>query len=262
MSNTFVSTTGREFDDPDVVRAYVHRADYPETLYGRLLTLAAGRSRLVDIGCGPGKLARRLAPHFGEVLAVDSSAAMLALGRRLDAGANPHIRWVNATTEDAPLEAAADLVVAGASIHWMDAGRVMPKLAASLNPDGRMAIIDGDAPARAPWIEARRAVIIDWVGRLGDVWNGAGHQARVSAHEPWFEVEGRETFTARVEQTVEDLIAGEHSRATWTRARMGALADQFDAELRRALAPYAENGRVTFDVQSRMAWGRPRTSAR
>jgi len=32
-----------------------------------------------------------------------------------------------------------------------------------------MAIIDGDAPVAAPWIEAWRAVIVDWVGRLGDV---------------------------------------------------------------------------------------------
>ncbi|MGH6997068.1 MAG: hypothetical protein ACREEO_02690 [Phenylobacterium sp.] len=84
----------------------------------------------------------------------------------------------------------------------------------------------------------------------------------MSAHEPWFDPLGAETFTAQVEQAVDDLVAAEHSRATWARAKMGELADAFDADLRRVLAPHAQGGKVSFAVRSRLTWGRPLTRPR
>lgn len=249
--------TGAEFQDEGVARAYAHRTDYPPALYARLLALAPGRGRLLDLGCGPGKLGRALAARFDQVLAVDPSAAMLRLGRALDAGAHPNIVWIEATAEAAPLEAPVDLIVAGASVHWMDPARVFPRLASVLSPSGVMALIDGDGPAQAPWIEAWRGVVKDWVGRLGGVWDGPAHRALVSAHEPWFEAFGAETFTALAEQAVEDLIEAEHSRATWARSKMGERAGAFDADLRRVLEPYAQGGMVSFEVSTRLTWGRP-----
>ena len=254
-----IPNTGAEFADEDVVRAYVHRTDYPPALHDRLLDLAPGRERLLDLGCGPGKLARALAPHFTEALAIDPSRAMLALGRQLDAGAHPNIRWIEAAAEDVRLDAPVDLVVAGASLHWMEPGRVFPELARVLTADGIMAVIDGDGPAQAPWIDAWRAVIVDWVGRLGGVWNDAAHRNRMTRHEPWFDVTGREVFSAPVVQPIEDLVDAEHSRATWTRARMGERASAFDADLRAVVAPFAVEGTVSFDVRSTMVWGRPRS---
>ena len=251
------ANTGAEFLDEDVARAYAHRTDYPPALHARLLELTPGRGRLLDLGCGPGKLGRGLAAQFEEVLAVDPSAAMLRLGRELDAGAHPNIAWIEATAETAPIEAPLDLIVMGASVHWVDPARVFPKLASALTARGLMALIDGDGPAQAPWIGAWRAVIRDWVGRLGGVWNGPAHQALMSAHEPWFERVGVETFTAQVEQAVDDLIEAEHSRASWARAKMGDLAGAFDAELRGVLEPHAQAGRVSFEVRTQLSWGRP-----
>ena len=92
---------------------------------------------------------------------------------------------------------------------------------------------------------------------MGGTWNDAAHQSRTTAHEPWFEAIGSETFTASAVQSVEDLIEAEHSRATWARTRMGARAYEFDADLRAVLAPYANDGRVEFGVQSSLKWGRP-----
>lgn len=250
--------TGSEFADEDVVSAYVHRTDYPAALYDRLLDLSSRRGSLLDLGCGPGQVTRRLALHFQQVTAVDPSAAMLRLARSLPGGEAHNIGWINATAEDAAFEPHIDLVVAAASIHWMDPPRLFPRLAQTLAPDGVMAILGGDGPAEAPWIEAWRGAIVDWVGRMGGVWNGAEHRARVAAHQPWFDVAGRETFTAPVTQAVDDLIEAEHSRATWARAKMGDRAAGFDADLRAVLAPYAEDGQATFIVSSTLAWGRPR----
>jgi len=256
-----MTNTGAEFEDEDVVAAYVHRPDYPAALHARLVKLAPGRARLVDLGCGPGKLARALAPHFDEVIAVDPSAAMLRLGQSLDGGRHRNIHWLRSRAEDVGFERPVGLVVAGASLHWMDPAVLFPRLAEAMTPDAVLAVVDGDAPTAAPWTEAYQAVIVDWVERLGDTWNGAAHRERMARHDPWFDVQGREAFTVQVRQPLETLIACQHSRATWARSKMGPLAEAFDADLRAALAPWAEDGVMTFEVGSSVVWGRPRTSA-
>ena len=258
-----MTNTGAEFEDEDVVAAYVHRPDYPPALHQRLLELSPGRTRLLDLGCGPGKLAGALAPHFADAVAVDPSAAMLRLGQALDGGANRNIRWVQSRAEDLDLAPASiDLAVAGASLHWMDPAELFPKLARAMTPGAVLAVIDGDAPTDAPWIDAYQAVIVGWVERLGDTWNSPAHKDRMSRHAPWFDVQGHETFTAQVRQPLETLIACQHSRATWARAKMGDLAEVFDADLRTALAPWTEDGNIAFEMESRLVWGRalPRQS--
>lgn len=78
-----MTNTGAEFEDEDVVTAYIHRPDYPPALHRRLLELSPGRTRLLDLGCSPGKLARALAPRFTEAVAVDPVILDEATGRRI-----------------------------------------------------------------------------------------------------------------------------------------------------------------------------------
>lgn len=254
--------TGTEFEDIDVARAYCARSAYPPELYARLCDLALGRTRAVDLGCGPGKLALGLAEAFGEVFAVDPSAAMLEAGRDLDQGRHGHIRWVQATAEAFPIPTPCDLVVAGASIHWMDHAVVFPKLAAALGREGVFVVVDGDGPHEAPWKAGYLALLARWVERMGGVFGDPAFRARMMAHEAWIEVVGRETFAATVQQDVEGFIESEHSRATWARAKMGPeLADRFDADLRELLTPHARLGQIEFQTLSTIVWGRPATAA-
>jgi SAM-dependent methyltransferase len=82
----------RAFDDPDVAKAYVHRAPYPPALFVRLQELAPRAGRLLDLGCGPGKLTLPLAASFRHVDAVDPAEPMIAAAKASNAA--PNIRWI------------------------------------------------------------------------------------------------------------------------------------------------------------------------
>jgi SAM-dependent methyltransferase len=250
---------GANFDDADVVRCYAHRPPYPPALYDRLLALSPGRRLAIDLGCGPGKISGVLARSFDEVVAVDPSRPMLAAAQATHTARN--IRWILGVAETAPLPGPADLVTAGASIHWMDHASVFPRLADVLAPGAVVAVIDGDGAFEPPWREAWFDTMTDWVARFGARYYPTAFDKKGQAYQAWFDVGAEEHFIFEHRQSVESLIACEHSRATWTRARMGApLAGAFDEDLRRILAPHVRQGLLTYQVRTRLVWGRPRAS--
>ena len=86
-----------------------------------------GNGRLLDVGCGPGVLAVRLAHLFEHVVGLDPDAAMLAEGRRAAGGKGVmNIGWVQGLAEDLPAVAPGPyrLVTFGQSFHWTDERRV------------------------------------------------------------------------------------------------------------------------------------------
>src|SRR5258707_346708 len=103
------------FDDLDVARCYAHRPPYAPALYEFLFGLVPRRQCLVDLGCGPGKIATTLAGHFADVVAIDPAIAMIETARA--ANPQPNIRWLQVSAEDAALPDQIDLVTAGTSIH-------------------------------------------------------------------------------------------------------------------------------------------------
>ncbi|MEE9255157.1 MAG: class I SAM-dependent methyltransferase, partial [Pseudomonadales bacterium] len=136
-------TQGEAFDDREVVRSYACRAPYSPAMYEFLFDLVS-LSAALDLGCGPGKIARVLADRFARVDAVDPSLPMLEVARELDRDRPLNINWIHARGETAPFEPPYDLITAGASIHWMDHAVVFPRLAAAIADGGFMAVMDGD----------------------------------------------------------------------------------------------------------------------
>lgn len=252
---------GQAFDDLDVARAYANRAPYPPELFHRLSELAPRPGWALDLGCGPGKLARPLADLFDRIEAVDPAEPMIAVGRELDAGAHSNIAWLVSTAEAAPLSGPYDLVVAGASIHWMDHEVLFPRLCTHMAADGLVVIVGGDEASDPPWAQEWPALMSAWISRMGGTYDRQTFAAEASAHEAWMEIAGRETITSTVSQPIEAFIDGEHSRGTWTRQKMGPdRAAAFDADLRALLTPHAREGVLTYNVRTRLTYGRPRST--
>jgi SAM-dependent methyltransferase len=255
---------GAAFAEADVARSYYARPPYAPALYQRLLQLAPGRGRALDLGCGPGKVAVALADHFAEVVALDPSAAMLEVGRAADAGRHHNIAWVNERAETYVSETGFDLVTAGTSIHWPDHTVLFPKLAAWT---GLLAVISGDCLVppcgETAWLDFLKR----WLANMAAVAPGVHpydpqrFAAEGSRHEAWMDIGGRETFQHVFRQSVEDFVVCQHSRATWSRAAMGGtLAAEFDAALTALMRPFATDGMLELDIVSEVTWGAPRST--
>ena len=94
--------------------------------------------RVIDLGCGTGELAARLADLLPEsdVLGIDSSPEMLA---RAAERARPGLRFEQQPIEDAG--GAWDLVFSHAVIQWVeDHARLVPRLLSLAAPGGRLAV--------------------------------------------------------------------------------------------------------------------------
>ncbi|CUA84083.1 Methyltransferase domain [Chelatococcus sambhunathii] len=115
--------------------------------------------RVLEIGCGPGAMARAIAQRIGDghVLAIDRSAKVIAQARALSqeeiAAGRLSLRQIAAEEfERAPGEASYDIAVAirvGAlDGRYPEAGRrIRRRLVAALSPQGRL-FIDGGDPLR------------------------------------------------------------------------------------------------------------------
>jgi hypothetical protein len=94
-------------------------------------------------------------------------------------------------------------------------------------------------------------------------YNPAAFAAEGTRHEAWMDIAGRERFAFTFRQSVEDFIACQHSRATWSRAAMGeALASEFDAKLEALMRPFAPDGLLELNMVSELTWGAPRRAPR
>jgi RimJ/RimL family protein N-acetyltransferase/SAM-dependent methyltransferase len=124
-----------------------------------LVALADPRAgeRWLEAACGPGLIARRLAPHVAHVLGVDATPAMIDLARREAAG----LPNVDFTTGDATALALADGAVDGAvarfAIHHVPVPqRLVDELARVVRPGGRVVLADhvaDDDPDAAAWAQ-------------------------------------------------------------------------------------------------------------
>lgn len=244
------------FTDASVIAAYRSRPPYPDVLIDRLTALITDEPRAVlDVGCGPGNIARLLLPYVARVDAVDVSPGMIALGKTLPGGDDSRLHWCVGKAEDMPLRPPYALVTAGVSLHWMDWEVALPRFADVLTPHGHLAIVGVDE-SDEPWTPAIRAIIPRY-----------STNPDFARFDLIGELERRSLFEKRGEYTTEpmplvrsvsDFIEWFHSMSSFSRDLMtpDAVA-AFDAELRDAVAPSVRDGLLHTHVIGRVVWGKP-----
>jgi ubiquinone/menaquinone biosynthesis C-methylase UbiE len=201
---------------------------------------------VLDVGCGTGNVARPLAEYVERVDAVDRSFPMLQRARTLPGGDSPKIRWLHGRAEDVETQPPYALVTAGESLHWMDWRVVLPRFAQLVTSHGMLAIVYiVDQPV--PWREGFRQIErhfthnptyapFDWIAEL-------------EKYQLFQQPGERKTAAVSVRQTIEDYVAAQHARSSFSLETMTAeQAAQFDTQMQALLLPFAQDGLLTLSV--------------
>jgi SAM-dependent methyltransferase len=109
--------------------------------YHRLLLqhLPPSCGRVLDVGCGAGELAAKLATRSDRVDALDRSATMVEHAKRV---VPANVTCIVADVLDEPLpESAYDAIVSMTALHHMALDAALPRLAAALRPGGVLAVV-------------------------------------------------------------------------------------------------------------------------
>jgi SAM-dependent methyltransferase len=245
------------------------RIPYPPGLHDAFASIAdlTGRPRLIDVGCGPGTVARVVADLVEEVVGVDPDGAMLAEAARLASAAGiTNARWVNARAEELPDDLGRFRYATFAqSFHWMDRPRVARRIFAALEPGGAFVHVGGaevrtprpstPLPHPAPPDDAIAALVRRFLGPVrragrGVLLHGSATGERSVLRAAGFEpaastiVEGRQILV----RTVDDVVANVFSMSGSAPHLFGTRLQEFEGELRALLEAAADAGLFSIQV--------------
>jgi trans-aconitate 2-methyltransferase len=162
-------TTPRDWD----AATYDRVAD-PMTRWGGLVLdrlPLAGDERVLDAGCGSGRVTELLAARLprGAVVALDASPSMIEQARVRLAPFGERVSYVVADLgQPLPIDGFVDAVLSTATFHWVpDHEALFRNLAAVVRPGGRLVAQCGGAGN----VASIKAVL----AQVGDGWLGESH---------------------------------------------------------------------------------------
>ena len=219
-------------------------------------------ARLLDLACGPGRVALPIADRFAEVWAVDLEPDMIEVGRREAKRLGlRHVHWAVDRAED--FDAApggVDLITIGEAFHRLDRRRVATMAFGWLKPGGGLVTLgprveEASAP---PWRRVLAGVVRDFVGEPARRF-GASNAApdREAADETlairdagFVDLTDR-AFAVRHDWTLETLLGYTRSISTLSPRALGERHAAFQAALSSALLAFDPSGRYSEQIN----WG-------
>jgi SAM-dependent methyltransferase len=201
---------------------------------------------VLDLGCGPGQLARAFAAHVAEAVAMDPEPEMLTLAREMAAGV-PNMQVVQGRSDDLDdRHGRFKAVVIGRAFHWMDRERTLATLDSLIEPRGAVVLVAEETPGLP---ENRR---IGEFNQLDLAWSAQdrNHPIHKSRERPHTSVLLASPFS-RLEQisviqrhplTLQVLTDRLLSFSSTSRARLGDKVDDLLAELGRNYAEWEAEG--------------------
>ena len=218
-----------------------YRPPYPDDFLSDLRTHAktTGHGLLLDLACGPGRVAIPMARFFSSVLAVDIEAEMIAVGEREASKRGvANIAWDVERAEDLELPSCSvELITIGEAFHRLDQERILKRAVRWLQRRGSLATLGAEPVWRGEeeWKRVLVEVVNKWTAQsLGDPnergWGGPGDELRAAG----LEVEERGSVVERI-WTCDTLIGFMFSTSIASRRILGEKASKFEADLRGSL---------------------------
>jgi ubiquinone/menaquinone biosynthesis C-methylase UbiE len=233
-----------------------YRVPYPRVLLQDLVRRAGvtGQGRLLDLACGPGRVAFALAGAFREIWAIDLEPEMVEVGKEEAARRGvSHVKWMVGKAEELTAPAAwFELVTIGEAFHRLDQQIVAEQTLRSLKPGHCLAVIGncGLADDWEPWQRIVAQIVHKWTGRAvstGGVStahvpdSGPDHTEQVF-REIGFEEVSSYRLVEGYEWTIETIPGNLYSLSACSKRVLGSNADAFEADLKAALLAHDPSG--------------------
>lgn len=232
------------------------RPDYAPSLIEDVALLCGldGTGRLLDLGCGPGQLARAFRPHMAAAEGWDPDPEMLALAAEITAQAGMDVSYRCAASHDVdPAGPALRMVTIGRAFHWMDRTETLRRLDSLVEPGGAVVLfrVDHlDVPDNA-WRAPLEAAQARAVGGIRAAWRQPGwvrHEAFLL--DSAFSDVRRVGTIERRQIPADSLVHRALSMSSTTRAKLGdAGAAALQAEAEAIAAAHAVHGLITEVVE-------------
>jgi SAM-dependent methyltransferase len=251
------------YDPTRFTSAIPHYINGRPAYSGRLIAKLAGemgldaRSRVLDLGCGPGSLTLPLSRYAGTMIGMDADPAMIAVAAKGAEIAGLPIEWrVGSSFDLADDLAPLNLVTIARAFHWMDREATLKRLDELIAPDGAVALVNtelhpcGPTQWHKPFEELRNAH-----GRFDDFyrWRKSGaweEHPSVLLRSAFREVERISVFEART-ANIEEIVARALSFSANSPAALGAAGHAaYEAEVRERMLAIAPDNKFPEIVES------------
>ena len=207
-----------------------------------------GREHLLDVGCGPGLLTLGFAPYVAHATGIDPEPGMLHAARAAAARAH-NVTFTQTRLEDFTTPRRFEIISIGRALHWLDRDPALRKLDELLAPGGCILIcgapsVEGEL---SPWLKAFNDTRRRWVTEDETRYRANGADWFAGSR---FEESGTISVTELRTVSVDDLIGRALSRSNTSPQILGDRRPAFEAELRKALDPFARSGPLQEHVMS------------
>ena len=208
----------------------------------------AGDERVLDIGCGDGKLTVEIAELVpsGHVMGIDSSPEMIGFARdAFPHEAYPNLSWEVMDARELDFEDEFDVVFSNAVLHWIfDQPLVLRGVKGSLKPGGRVLFQMGGRGNAASVVQVLASLLSreEW-GRYFHDFTVPYRFCAPEEYTQWLKEAGLEPI--RVELVTKDMThAGPEGLAAWIRTTWLPFTQRIPEELRNSFISEMVDGYV------------------
>ena len=234
-----------------------HRPSYPPEVIGVLERAGVLRPSdvVADVGSGTGILTALLLDHGHTVHAVEPNAAM-ASEATARLGENPRYHAVAGRAEATGLPGAScDVVTAAQAFHWFDVDATRLEFQRILRPGGAVVLVwNIRRTGSTPFLQEYEALLQRFAlgyKKISAGWADEQAIARFFAPSP-FEVRGLEYR----QEFGFDGLRGRLLSSSYAPPAGHPQHEPMIAELRRLFDLHQRGGRVAFEYDTRVYWGR------
>ena len=230
-----------------------YRPPYPNAFLAHLRTAAGstGQGLLLDLACGPGRIAIPMASYFRHVVAVDLEPEMISVAQqRANQLGRRNIEWRVTPAEQLQLApASVELITIGEAFHRLEQNHILELASEWLGQNGHLATLGGEAiwSGPEPWKRIVVAVANRWANIALPEPTAApwGEPFEIFRATGW-QVTQYQMRVATI-WTADSIIGFMRSTSFASANALGGKVAQFETDLRQKLLAFGPQDRFPAD---------------